>query len=236
MSTGVSVLQSWSEVGEAIYFLGERGYRLHHNPLKSWDLRLISEMVQDLGRTELVVDLGAAVLGAVRLLHEMGFQRIVGYDLEFSIFDRVLQFRDWLGDVNRARRPTRLPYRLSRRDLLATSLPDASVSAAVCLSVIEHGVDLARFFGELARILRPAGRLFVSTDYWEPKLDTQGRKMFGLPWTVFCGRDIESMIETARKVGLLVDQWVPEDLRCREAVVRDGDHAYTFAAIRFRRT
>jgi SAM-dependent methyltransferase len=130
---------------------------------------------------------------------------------------------------------TGLPYRLRKRDLLETSLPDASVAAVICLSVIEHGVDLTRFFGEMARILWPAGRLYVSTDYWEPKLDTQGRKMFGLPWTVFCGREIESMIETGRKVGLLVDQWESEDLRCREAVVRDGGHAYTFASIRFRR-
>ncbi len=236
MSTGVSVLQSWSEVGEAIHFLDERGYRLHHNPMKSWDLRLISQMVQDFGRTELMVDLGASVLGGVRLLHEMGFRRIVGYDLKFSRFDRVLQLRDWLGDLTRASRPTRLPYRLRKRDLLETGLADASVGAVVCLSVIEHGVDLGRFFPEMARILRPAGRLFVSTDYWEPKLDTQGRSMFGMPWTVFCGREVESMIDCGRKAGLVVDQWVPEDLQCHEAVVRDGGHAYTFAAIRFRKT
>jgi len=77
MSTGVSVLQSWNEVGDAIYFLAGRHYRRHINPMKCWDLRLISLMVQDLDRSERVADFGAATLGGVRLLHQMGFRRIV---------------------------------------------------------------------------------------------------------------------------------------------------------------
>jgi SAM-dependent methyltransferase len=235
MSTGVSVLQSWSEVGDAIHFLSGRHYRRHINPMKCWDLRLISVMVDDLDRSERVADLGAATLGGVRLLHQMGFRRIVGFDLEFTVFDRALQMRDWLGDSARARRPTRPPYRLRKGDLLKTGLSDGSLGAVICLSVIEHGVDLPRFFAEMARVLRPGGRLYVSTDYWEPKLDTGGRKMFGLPWTVFCRRDIEAAIEIAAKVGLVVDEWSPADLSCDEAVVHDADDAYTFAAVRFRK-
>lgn len=235
MSDAVTVLKSWSEVGQAIHSLAERGYRLHHNPVKSWDLWLISEMVKDLNREELVVDLGAAVLGGVRLLHEMGFRKIIGYDFEFSIFDRMLQLRDWLAHMRRARRPTALPYRLHQRDLLMTGVPAGRVGAIVCLSVVEHGVDLGRFFGEMARLLKPAGRLYVSTDYWDPKLDRDGRKMFGQPWTIFCAKEIKSMIEYAKRFGLIVERWEPENLKCQEAVVHDGPHAYTFAAIRFRK-
>jgi len=75
----------------------------------------------------------------------------------------------------------------------------------------------------------------VSTDYWGPKLDKHGRKMFGLPWTVFCRQEIESAIEIGGKVGLVIDEWSPTDLGCRDAVVRDADDAYTFAAMRFRK-
>jgi SAM-dependent methyltransferase len=235
MSTGVSVLQNWNEVGAAIDFLNERGYRRHHNPVKSWDLRLISGMVEDLDRSEQVVDLGAAVLGGVRLLHEMGFQRIMGCDFGFSVFDRLLQTRDWLGDMKRVGRPTRLPYKLWKRDLLETGLPSASVGAVICLSVVEHDVDLNRFFGEVARMLRPGGRLYVSTDYWDPKLDVRERRMFGMPSNIFCRDEIESMIATAAKSGLLADEWTPADLRCGDALVHDGGHSYTFAAMRFRK-
>jgi len=77
MWTGVRVLRSWSELGRSIHFLNARGYRFHSNPMKCWDLHLISEFVDDLERGELVVDLGATNLGAVRLLHQMAF---VGFE------------------------------------------------------------------------------------------------------------------------------------------------------------
>ncbi len=233
MSYGVTVLKSWSEVGSAIHALAELGHRPHHNAVKSWDLWLIREMVKDLNRDELVVDLGAAVLGGVRLLHEMGFRKIIGYDFGFSIFDRMLQVRDWLGHMIRVRHPAGLPYRLHQRDLLRTRLPSGGVGAVVCLSVVEHGVDLDRFFAEVARLLKPGGRLYISTDYWEPKIDTNGRKMFGQPWTIFCANEIQSMIECGRKYGLIVEPGKPENLQCHEAVVHDGRHAYTFAAVWF---
>ncbi len=230
---GVTVLRSWQEVGEAIYFLADRGYRFHRNPVKSWDLRLIAEVIEDLGRDQLVVDFGAADLGGVRLCYEMGFGRIVGYDLEFSIFDRLLQFRDWLEAIGRARQPSRFPYSLRRRSLLDNRLPTSSVAGVICLSVVEHGVDLNRFFSEVTRVLEPGGRLYLSTDYWEPKIDTQGRMMYGQPWTIFSAHEVTGMVQSAERVGLIPYPWDRADLRCGDAVVRDGPHSYTFVALRF---
>ena len=233
MLHGVTVLRGWSEVGEAINDLDGRPYRLHRNPLKNWDLRLIRELAEDVERGGLAVDLGASVLGAVRLLHEMGFRAVRGYDLNVTRFDRLIQLRDWLGLMARKRRPTGPPYRLFTRDLLHTRLPSGSVSVVTCLSVIEHGVDVRRFFPEMARLLRPEGRLYVSTDYREPKLDTRGRTMFGLPWTIFCAPEIEAMIELAAECGLVLGSRSPGDLECAEHPVRDGPLSYTFAALRF---
>jgi methionine biosynthesis protein MetW len=50
-------------------------------------------------------------------------------------------------------------------DLDRDSLPyeDGSFDAALCLEVIEHVLDPPRLVRELARILRPGGRLYLST-------------------------------------------------------------------------
>jgi SAM-dependent methyltransferase len=232
MWSGVRVLKNWTEVGEAIHFLDERGYRFHPNPPKSWDLRLIAELISDVDRQQLVLDLGAANLGATRLFHEMGFARIRGYDFTFSIFDRILQLRDWLGLVARRKHPTRPPYRLRRSDILRTGLSRECASAIACLSVVEHGVDHARFFDEAVRLLRPGGRLFLSTDYWDPKLDTRGRTMFGLPWNIFCATELERLVEAGRKAGLGCATG-PAQFECDQPVIRDGEFNYTFAAMAF---
>ena len=230
---GIMVLNNWNEVGEAIHFLSRNNNRTHRNPIKNWDLRLIAEMVNNLSRDELIIDLGASVLGVVRLLYEMGFKRIVGYDIKFSKFDRLLQFRDWLDFMARMRRIAAPPYRLRSKDLFETGLEDECASAVVCLSVIEHNVDQNKFFAEVARLLKSGGRLFVSTDYWEPKLDTAGRKMYGRPWNIFNRSEIEAIIEIAKSHGLSVDPQVPYDLSCKDAIVIDLGHSYTFISMHF---
>lgn len=225
----VRVLRSWDEIGSAINELDGEEHRFHRNPAKNWDLVLIRELALDLDRDSLVVDLGCSTLGPVRLVHEMGFRRIWGCDLSISRFDRVIQLRDWLSGFPRIRPP----YRLATKNLTATGLADSSASLVVCLSVIEHAVDIDGFFSEVARTLKPKGRLYLSTDYWEPRLDTNGRKMYGLNWKVFCKSEVLELIDTARRFGLHTSPPTEDDLKCADRVIRDGPDAYTFVALRF---
>ncbi|MDD7933123.1 class I SAM-dependent methyltransferase [Actinomycetospora straminea] len=63
--------------------------------------------------------------------------------------------------LDRAR--TKLPdARFLEGQLTALPLPDASVDAAVCALALVHVADLATAIGELARVVRPGGRIVVS--------------------------------------------------------------------------
>lgn len=55
--------------------------------------------------------------------------------------------------------------RFQRAELERIPLPDDSVDAAVCGLVLSHARDLRPAVGELARVLRPGGRLVVSNPH-----------------------------------------------------------------------
>lgn len=71
-----------------------------------------------------------------------------------------------------------------------------------CLSVVEHGVNIRKYFSEMSRILKPGGWLFTSFDYWPEPIDTRGVEAFGAPVKIFTRRDVEEMIMYAAQVGL----------------------------------
>ena len=53
-------------------------------------------------------------------------------------------------------------------DLLDIPVPDESVDGIICHQVLEHVTDPARVVGELYRVLRPGGRLLLSTPFLHP--------------------------------------------------------------------
>lgn len=74
---------------------------------------------------------------------------------------------------------------------VAENLPvdSRSFDTVACMSVIEHGVDLYKFAGECARVLRPGGKLVVSFDYW-PKKDPNALDETELEFFIKCLWDI----------------------------------------------
>ena len=75
------------------------------------------------------------------------------------------------------------PIVYEHMNITRTRFPDATFDAITSLSVIEHGVDLRAYFGEMARLLKPGGLLITSTDYFEPAIDTAGSRPTGCPFT-----------------------------------------------------
>jgi hypothetical protein len=68
--------------------------------------------------------------------------------------------------------------------------------------LIEHGVDLNKYFPEMTRILRTGGIFITSTDYYETPIDTMGQKAYGCPIHVFTKEEIIEALVIAKDYSL----------------------------------
>jgi SAM-dependent methyltransferase len=124
-------------------------------------------------------------------------------------------------------------------DLIHTPFRDGYFQTLACLSVIEHGVDLVAFAAECVRLLSPGGRLVVSFDAWEPKVDTSKLSIYGLPWRVFSRQDVERLTRELASRGLVLTS--PIDWTLGDPVIRPGYFSpfhgieYTFGLLVFER-
>jgi SAM-dependent methyltransferase len=206
-------------VAEALLLLHERGLPLHADTPKNWDgLLALHHAARTTPRDALVLDAGAETYSAfLPGLARLGFTRLLGVNLDFGPPQRQ-------GPIE---------YRFGNIECL--DLPDGAAGFVASLSVVEHGVDLPRFFAEMARILRPGGHLFVSTDYWGPGLETTGIEAYGAPCRVFSANDILAMVDIARMAGL--EATGPVDTAVTERVVhwRRVGLRYTFHNLLFRK-
>lgn len=212
-------LLSRASVAEALLLLHEHGLPLHEDTPKNWDGLLATiHAANTAPRDGLVLDAGAETYSAfLPGLAKLGFTRLLGVNLEFDAPARC-------GPIE---------YRFGNIECLG--LPDASVGFAASLSVVEHGVDLPRFFAEMARVLLPGAFLFVSTDYWGPGMDTAGVEAYGAPFRPFDADDITAMAETAWDHGLCPTGPVGTEVAERAVHWRRMDLRYTFHNLLFRK-
>jgi SAM-dependent methyltransferase len=225
----IRVLQSWQEIGDSILGLQQAGLPTHPTAQKNWDHFLLRELLATTSRKALVVDLGCGEGHALSLLHALGFKKLQGLDLQIDWRARARQ----LSTIRRGK-TLRLPFRLLKRDITRTSFPSESYDVAVSISTIEHGVDIESFLGEARRILRPGGLLFITTDYWENKIPTNGTHVYGLPWQIFCRDQVEALITSAGELGLKLVQEATIPL-CLDQPVSWQNSNYTFVALAFRK-
>jgi ubiquinone/menaquinone biosynthesis C-methylase UbiE len=65
--------------------------------------------------------------------------------------------------------------KLSIQSLEETNYQSNTFDFVTSLSVIEHGVDIHKYFMEMNRILKKDGLLLTSTDYWLEKITNTKR-------------------------------------------------------------
>ncbi len=218
----IRVLQSWREIGDSILGLQRAGLPTHATAQKNWDHFLLRELLSSTSREALVVDLGCGEGHALSLLHALGFKTLQGLDLQINWRARARQL-----STIRREKTWRLPYRLYSRDITRTNFPPESCDVALSISTIEHGVNIESF-------LREARLLFITTDYWENKIPTNGTHVYGLPWQIFCRDQVAALITSAGELGLKLAQetTIPG---CSDQPVSWQNSNYTFVALAFRK-
>ena len=207
-------LRSRAEVRLCTEYLTRHGLPTHRLACKDWD---IANIIRDLSDGDLL-DMGSSDSFLLACAVRKGIQgRKVGIDLQRP-------------DVP----VDGVTYVVG--DLTSTGLPDASFANVTCLSVIEHDVDFAAFAHEAARVLRPQGRLYVTFDFWTPKIDPP-LALFGRRWRILDRTDVDRLVAACDREGLSLLN--PIDWRLGRPVIRRGyyspdpDLAYTFGLLTF---
>jgi len=76
----------------------------------------------------------------------------------------------WLGAIaGAAEAPARARYEVVRGDLTALPFPDSSIDRVIASEVLEHIPDDVAAFSEIARVLRPGGRVAVTVPRYGPE-------------------------------------------------------------------
>lgn len=161
--------------------------KLVPDPIKSWDvLRALEAIRRRCLPNDPVLDMGSVGCAIPPALHRLGYRAVHGIDLDPHV--------------------TRMAHGDSVRyvvgDMTATPFEDRSFTAITAISVIEHGFRPEPLLEEVARLLKPGGFFFFSTDFWPEKIDTRAIRLFGMSWDIFSTEEIERFVSDARAVGL----------------------------------
>jgi len=212
----IDILQSWQEIQAATQEIQRRGLPLHLDVHKNWDHLLLHNVLETKSKNSAIVDLGCGEYCTLDFLAALGFQNLHGIDLHLQPHIEAA-------------------YTLYTGDLTQTEFAASSYDVAISISVIEHGVELAAFFAEVSRILKPDGLLFLTTDYWVEHLKVDSSiKPFGLKWKIFCLADIERLIALAKENDLVLEQ--NENIpACSAKPINWHEQNYTFIALVFKK-
>ena len=180
---------------------------------KNWDtLAALREVLHRTSKGARVLDAGAEMYSRfLPWMYLYGYRDLCGNNLAFQ-------------DTRR-----RGPIVYEPGDVTAMRFAANSFDAVVCLSVVEHGVNLDSYFKEMSRVLKPGGVLVTSTDYFETPTDTRGEHAYGVPVHVFDKTEILAAVAMAERHALKLTG--PLNLSSRDRVVRwdQVNLNYTFA-------
>ena len=215
----------------------------HHSQIKSWDTYKMIKMMSSANRESFVLDVGCYESPNLPMLKRLGFINLYGCDLVLKSSDCNPNFTNNNNNNNSsfkyhedyepiAKMYSDKSYQLSIRDIEDTNYSDQMFDYVTSLSVIEHGVNIERYFREMSRIIKSNGYLLTSTDYWPDKLVNNKTVLSKrTPDNIFSREEIENLVEIADKNGLKLIE--PIDFEYKDKVVRWNSIGLDFTFIFF---
>jgi SAM-dependent methyltransferase len=207
------VLKTRDQLFDALVKVRELGLPLCEDLPKNWDsLIALRCVLRRIPKTGIVLDAGAEMYSVILpWLGFFGYQNLIGINISFQA------------------RTERDSVVYEPGNITNTTFPNGTFDAITCLSVIEHGVDIAQYLEEAFRILKPGGVLITSTDYYKTPIDTRGQCAFGVPIHIFTADEIVGIVERARRVGFELTS--PLDLTSDQKVVTWDEYGLKYSFI-----
>jgi 2-polyprenyl-3-methyl-5-hydroxy-6-metoxy-1,4-benzoquinol methylase len=209
----------------------------HHWPIKSWDTYKMIKIISGAKRESFVLDVGCYESPILPMLKRLGFFNLYGCDLVLKS-DSNSKLTDMSSLVYHedyepiAEMYNDKSYQLSIRNLEDTNYSDQMFDYVTSLSVIEHGINIEKYFREMSRIIKNDGYLLTSTDYWPDKLVNNKNVLSkGTPDNIFSRDEIENLVAIAEKSGLKLIE--PIDFEYKDKVVRWNSIGLDFTFIFF---
>lgn len=222
-------LQTRAEINECTHTLKANNLVEHALECKNWDLAKIVPYLGD-GNVLDMGCIGSHILDNVARLKLNGLK--YGVDLLFKPED----LDDSPGSWNNPSSPKVPGCKFFKGDLMHTPFNDGEFQYVACLSVIEHNVDFNLLAAECARLLSTGGKLFLTYDYWDPKVNTEAIKLYDLNWNILDKNDVLSLVEACTKNGLKLSgpiDWTTQDQVINPNYNSPANVSYTFGILMF---
>jgi len=209
-------LKSRSEVVECTEYLHNNGYFSHELLCKDWD---IAHIIADLSDGNLL-DMGSSD----------------SYILKNAVKKQIRGEKIGI-DLRQSNVPV-LGVKYIVGDLMNVPLSDHYFQNITCLSVIEHEVDYLQFATEASRLLKENGKLYVTFDYWKPKIHTN-MTLYNLEWNILDDIDVDCLVRACYQQGLVLNGEI--DWTLGEPVITQGYYSpnpnihYTFGMLVFQK-
>jgi SAM-dependent methyltransferase len=184
VSPKIDVLKNKNDYMDTTSKILELGLSGHHDPQKNWDLWLSIDSCLALSKKSYLLDAGSGSKAVfANSMAELGFKNSYACDLQRAKGKKIIS---------------------SIQDISKTDYLDNFFDFVACHSVIEHGVNLENFLGEMHRITKLGGVLAVSTDFWPIYEDHSDKFPYGEenpPMMLFDNETISAFLSIAEKVG-----------------------------------
>jgi len=219
-----TTLKSKLEMQAATYLAETMGIPLHNDFQKNWDtIKSMYFVLNNSNPESNILDAGGGYHSPVlKKLADLGYKGLYACDIvdvnyEFDYKDKII---------------------FSIQHLECTDYQDNYFDCVLCLSVIEHGLDLHRYFREMSRVTKAGGILILTTDYWPDLVDCSGIFPYGEnnpEMKVYQYSDIVKIVDMAAENGFSL--CAPLKMDVQEKAVRWNavDREYTFAFIALRK-